>query len=162
MPPTAEPMNAPAAHGAVVTAECQGVKPSPFCRNTSSRSITAAVMTAAKASQRHRRPATPAEPVSAPARCSIVPADRGPGPRAGPGPDAGPGPGWVLMTSDPPLQCRHQDEYRNEIFCSNYIRTERFVPTPCYTQFHDPDDLRAPAPRPDEWPPGRGGPQRSA
>ena len=34
MPPAAEPMNAPAAHGAVVMAECHGVKPSPFCRNT--------------------------------------------------------------------------------------------------------------------------------
>ncbi len=34
MPPTAEPTNAPAAQGAVVRAECQGVKPRPFCRNT--------------------------------------------------------------------------------------------------------------------------------
>ena len=34
MPPAAEPMNAPAAHGAVVMAECHGLKPSPFCRNT--------------------------------------------------------------------------------------------------------------------------------
>jgi hypothetical protein len=34
MPPIAEPTNAPAAHGAVVRAECHGVKPSPFCRNT--------------------------------------------------------------------------------------------------------------------------------
>src|SRR5690242_1053751 len=34
MPPMADPTNAPAAHGAVVTAECQGVKPRPFCRNT--------------------------------------------------------------------------------------------------------------------------------
>ena len=29
-----EPMNAPAAHGAVVIAECQGEKPSPVCKNT--------------------------------------------------------------------------------------------------------------------------------
>src|SRR5271166_3021134 len=34
MPPAAEPTNAPAAHGAVVMAECHGLKPSPFCRNT--------------------------------------------------------------------------------------------------------------------------------
>ena len=32
----------------------------------------------------------------------------------------------------------------------------------CYTHFHDRDDLRSPAPRPDERPPGRGGPQRPA
>lgn len=34
MPPIAEPMNAPPAHGAVVMAECQGVKPRPTCRTT--------------------------------------------------------------------------------------------------------------------------------
>src|SRR5580704_4810648 len=31
------------------------------------------------------------------------------------------------MTSDPPVS------YRNEIFCSNTIRTECFVPVVCYT-----------------------------
>ena len=34
MPPAAEPTNAPAAHGAVVSAECHGENPSPACRNT--------------------------------------------------------------------------------------------------------------------------------
>jgi hypothetical protein len=34
MPPIAEPTKAPAAHGAVLSAECQGEKPSSACRKT--------------------------------------------------------------------------------------------------------------------------------
>src|SRR5437667_979431 len=132
----------------------------------SSRSITAAVITAPNANQRHLPllvPAPPAGPVS------LAPAA-----------------GFVLsrfgvMVSDADdigssvvSPVSHHSLYRNEIFCSKTIRTEWFVPVLCYDNFHDRDERTAGRPqpagqhrqagaaRPDERPPGRSSPQRPA